>query len=64
MEEFGLTGNGALLHLKCMMAEMILFERRCTHPRGSGPVTYWSVNRSEVESLIESLVDYLFCADE
>jgi len=59
MHEFGLTRNGALQHLKQLAGELLITSRRCTHPRGSGPVTYWSADRDEFDSLVESLLRHV-----
>jgi predicted ArsR family transcriptional regulator len=59
MSELGLTRNGALHHLRQLCTSGILSEQRCTHPRGSGPITYWTADRDELIALIESLLAHL-----
>jgi predicted ArsR family transcriptional regulator len=59
MAEFGLTRNGALQHLRKLTDEGLLFERRCTHPRGSGPITYWRADADGVHDLLAALVDHV-----
>jgi predicted ArsR family transcriptional regulator len=60
MNEFGLTRNGALTHLKRLSADGILVSRSSTHPRGSGPITYWSVDRDALADLTDSLLNHLW----
>ena len=59
MAEFGVTRNGALQHLKGLGDEGLLLARRCTHPRGSGPITYWRAYPDEVEALMQRLVGHI-----
>lgn len=45
MDALGLTRNGVGRHLAALTASGFLIERRATHPRGSGDVIYWRVDR-------------------
>jgi len=59
MREFGLSRNGALAHLRELDAEGIVVAVRHTHPRGSGPITYWRVDPDEVELALRTLVEHV-----
>lgn len=62
MKEFGLTRNGALSHIKVLAEEDLLTQRRATHPRGSGPITYWRADRAGVQSVLETLTRHVLNA--
>jgi DNA-binding transcriptional ArsR family regulator len=53
MSETGLTRNGVIGHLRILTEEGLLIERHATHPRGSGPITYWRADVDEVLSVLD-----------
>ncbi|CAN5248687.1 hypothetical protein BH09ACT6_BH09ACT6_26860 [soil metagenome] len=55
MDRFGLTRNGIRRHLKALEAQGIITGRHATHPRGSGPITYWRADAEELLLLIDDL---------
>ncbi|WP_425562260.1 FaeA/PapI family transcriptional regulator [Leifsonia kafniensis] len=59
MSKFGLTRNGARSHLVSLSTEGLITYRRSTHPRGSGPITYWRPDVDEVALLLDELSLYL-----
>ena len=59
MEQLGLSRNGALQNLRSLENAGIVTERRVTHPRGSGPITYWAGKTSDVEGLIDDIFAFL-----
>ncbi len=61
MAELELTRNGALQHLKRLKEGGLLNARRSTHPRGSGPITYWKADRAEITTLFESFLRHVLC---
>ena len=60
MREFGITRNGARLHLHGLSEQDLIVPRHATHPRGSGPITYWEADRDEVEDLFEAFAAHVF----
>lgn len=62
MDALGLTRNGVGRHLAALTAAGFLTERRATHPRGSGDVIYWRVDRNRIArtlwALTGALLDY------
>ncbi|TIH33898.1 ArsR family transcriptional regulator [Subtercola vilae] len=48
MVEVGMTRNGVRRHLEALQHSGLISERRTTHPRGSGPITYFSANEDSV----------------
>ncbi|RFA18837.1 ArsR/SmtB family transcription factor [Subtercola boreus] len=59
MAEFGLSRNGVLCHLRSLTAAGLLHERHDTHPRGSGPITYWSADAENASIMLDTLLDYM-----
>jgi hypothetical protein len=60
MNEFAITRNGALVHLKRIAAQGLLRKHRCTHLRGSGPITYWRADPDELDAIVRSLLGHLY----
>jgi predicted ArsR family transcriptional regulator len=54
MAELGLTRNGVRRHLHALRQDGLLTERHTTHPRGSGPITYWGADPDEVIDVLVS----------
>lgn len=59
MREFCVTRNGIVSHLRALTVQGLAHERRATHPRGSGPITYWSIDRFNVDELLATLTAHL-----
>jgi predicted ArsR family transcriptional regulator len=59
MVEVGLSRNGARVHLHALLAEGLLIKRHDTHPRGSGPITYWKPEVDQISDLLETLTKTL-----
>lgn len=55
MELSGLTRSGVLGHLRIPARDGLVKGRRTTHPRGSGPITYWHAVSEEIEDLMSNL---------
>ena len=55
MAEFGLARNGVLGHLRVMQKGGLVSVSRKTHPRGSGPISYWKADTDAVSELLEGL---------
>ena len=60
MREFHITRNGARHHLHALSDEELIVARHTTHPRGSGPITYWSADRAEIHEFFDALIDHVF----
>lgn len=45
MDALSVTRNGVNWHLRQLDEAGLLIERRATHPRGAGAITYWRLNR-------------------
>ncbi|UFS58121.1 ArsR/SmtB family transcription factor [Subtercola endophyticus] len=56
----GLSRNGVLHHLRALTEGGLLRARHCTHPRGSGPITYWRADEQEVRSVLHDVDRHLF----
>ncbi|WP_161580309.1 MULTISPECIES: ArsR/SmtB family transcription factor [Subtercola] len=59
MAEMGMTRNGVTRHLEALRNAGLISERRTTHPRGSGPITYWRADRGDVWDAVDELGQYL-----
>lgn len=59
MQEFGVVRNCARQHLLELADECLLVARRTTHPRGSGPITYWRADRDQIEGLLDQFIVYV-----
>lgn len=59
MAETGLSRNAVGYHLTALTEARILHERRATHPRGSGPIIYWSADRDVVRAVRDVLYKHL-----
>jgi predicted ArsR family transcriptional regulator len=59
MMALDLTRNGVLTHLKALESMQLVSEKRETHPRGSGPITYWLADIPEFEYLMGELSRFL-----
>lgn len=46
-------------HLRILSEVGLITKRKSTHPRGSGPITYWRADRNEVEVVLERFVHHL-----
>lgn len=64
MREFRITRNGARVHLLRLKRHDLLTTRHCTHPRGSGPITYWQADLPEIELLLGVFVDHVLLTPE
>lgn len=59
MSEFGISRSGAVKHLRILSESGLVTKRRSTHPRGSGPITYWQADPAEVVVLMEGFLHYI-----
>ena len=59
MTEFNISRNGALLHLRSLTDAALLHERHDTHPRGSGPITYWRADADNASVMLDTVFDYV-----
>ncbi|GGF33821.1 hypothetical protein GCM10011399_28740 [Subtercola lobariae] len=59
MEDVGLSRNGLSRHLEVLRQSGFLSDRHATHPRGSGPITYWSLDSDGISDAIEALLTYI-----
>jgi predicted ArsR family transcriptional regulator len=59
MAATGLTRGGIRRHLTALSAERVVSERRTTHPRGAGPISYWTVDSEDLISTLDSLIVFL-----
>ncbi|GAA0991148.1 hypothetical protein GCM10009563_03220 [Subtercola frigoramans] len=59
MTQFAITRNGALDHLRLLQRNGLVSAERRTHPRGSGPITYWSAEEGDVAVVLYDLIDYI-----
>jgi DNA-binding transcriptional ArsR family regulator len=55
MRELRMTRNGVGRHLEALTRDGLLIERRATHPRGSGWITYWSLDADALRSALDAL---------
>ncbi|RFA12397.1 hypothetical protein B7R22_16535 [Subtercola boreus] len=55
----GLSMNGVRAHLQALIGCGLVEGRRATHPRGSGPITYWRAAADDIEDLMDQLCRYL-----
>jgi hypothetical protein len=58
MYEFDITRSCARQHLLGLTDGQLLLARRTTHPRGSGPITYWHADHGEIAQLLDQLTNY------
>ncbi|MCU1480649.1 MAG: hypothetical protein JWQ19_1435 [Subtercola sp.] len=56
----GLSRNGVLHHLRALTEGGLLRARHCTHPRGSGPITYCRADEEEVRTVLRDVNRHLF----
>lgn len=54
MAELGLSRSGLERHLAILTAEGLLIERHATHPRGSGPIIYWTTDDEAVQRALDA----------
>ena len=59
MQALGLTRSAVGYHLSALTDAGVIRERRATHPRGSGPVIYWSADRDAIHALRDTLTAHL-----
>jgi DNA-binding transcriptional ArsR family regulator len=59
MEALGLTRSAVGYHLTALTDAGMIHERRATHPRGRGPIIYWSADRDAIASLRDTLITHL-----
>ncbi|GGF21487.1 ArsR/SmtB family transcription factor [Subtercola lobariae] len=62
MAALALTRNGVHHHLRALTDDGLLLERHTTHPRGSGPITYWRADPDEVLTMLEDLTAHVMSA--
>lgn len=60
MQTLNMTRNGVLRHLEVLSSEGLIVNRRATHPRGAGPITYWRGDADEARGALEALTAHLF----
>jgi predicted ArsR family transcriptional regulator len=49
-----LSRNGVKSHLSQLESEGVAARRQATHPRGSGPITYWRADIDEITEVFDS----------
>jgi len=59
MDALGLTRSAVGYHLAALTEAGMIHERRATHPRGRGPIIYWSANREAIHGLRDALAKHL-----
>lgn len=59
VEALGLSRSNVHHHLTALRDAGILHERRATHPRGSGPIIYWTVDQEHVHAIRNVLFEHL-----
>ncbi|WP_316295681.1 ArsR/SmtB family transcription factor [Clavibacter michiganensis] len=58
-EALGISRNAAAYHLAGLAQAGLVGERHATHPRGSGPIVYWSARAEAIRDLRDVLFDHL-----
>jgi DNA-binding transcriptional ArsR family regulator len=59
MDALGLTRSAVGYHLAALTEAGMIHERRATHPRGRGPIIYWSADREAIHGLRDTLAEHL-----
>lgn len=59
MQALELTRSAVGYHLSALTEAGLIHERRATHPRGRGPIIYWSADREAIHDLRDTLVQHL-----
>ena len=59
MAELGLARNSVRKHLRHLQACGIALPRHTTHPRGSGPITFWRVDSDVLDRVVATLCEHL-----
>lgn len=59
MQALGLTRSAVGYHLTALTEAGLIHERRATHPRGRGPIIYWSADREAIHDLRDTLIQHL-----
>lgn len=59
MAATGLSRNATGNNLAALTQAGLLHERRATHPRGSGPIIYWSADRDVIHAARDVVFDHL-----
>ena len=59
MEALDLTRSAVGYHLTALTEAGMIHERRATHPRGRGPIIYWSADRDAIHHLRDTLTKHL-----
>jgi hypothetical protein len=59
MGELGFTRNGLTPHPRALASAGLIAERHATHPRGSGPITYWRANVDSVLTTLDAVVAHV-----
>ncbi len=59
MQALGLTRSAVGYHLAALTEAGLIHERRATHPRGRGPIIYWSADREAIHDLRDTLIQHL-----
>jgi DNA-binding transcriptional ArsR family regulator len=59
MDALGLTRSAVGYHLAALTEAGMIHERRATHPRGRGPIIYWSADREAIHGLRDTLAKHL-----
>jgi len=63
MDELGLSRSGVGHHLGILTKEGLLSERHATHPRGSGPIIYWTANTEAVKQALDAFTRRIMTGD-
>lgn len=59
MQALDLTRSAVGYHLAALTEAGLIHERRATHPRGRGPIIYWSADREAIRELRDTLIQHL-----
>lgn len=59
MAELNLSRGGVLKHLDALADLGLVTARHTTHPRGSGPITYWRADEERVRDFLAAFSVYI-----
>lgn len=59
MASTGLSRNATGHHLTALLEAGAIRQRRATHPRGAGPVIYWSADLDVIHAIRDTLSSHL-----
>jgi len=59
VEQLALSRNAVGYHLKVLTDQELLLERKATHPRGYGPLGYWTADKDAVRDIFRILYNHV-----